>query len=234
MKKQFILFASVLTIGGITMLTSCKKEDTTAPTLTVNGNSAPFTMSQSLPATAGNGTWTNPSATANDDEDGDISSQVSVSGTVDANTKGTYTLTYSVSDAAGNTTSIVVTVNIVNDADGLANANYQVHDSISPTLIFNYPQVVTASTTINGRIHFNKFADYQNNSNIYASATGSGVGATITVPFQSASNIGTLNETHEFTGNGTVTSTTQWSLVYTDHNVTQSASATDYATFTHP
>ena len=38
---------------------------------------------------------------------------LTVSGTVDVNTTGTYTLTYTVSDAAGNEASLTRTVNVV-------------------------------------------------------------------------------------------------------------------------
>ncbi len=57
--------------------------------------------------------WVDPGVEANDERDGNLTSSVSVSGTVDVNTTGTYTLTYTVSDAAGNEASLTRTVNIV-------------------------------------------------------------------------------------------------------------------------
>jgi hypothetical protein len=66
-----------------------------------------------------------PGVEAHDVRDGNITSNITVSGTVDVNTTGTYTLTYSVSDAAGNEASITRTVNILANqtatlpADGL-------------------------------------------------------------------------------------------------------------------
>lgn len=52
---------------------------------------------------------------ATDDTDGDVTSSIVVTGTVDVNTAGTYTLTYKVSDAAGNeqTATRTITVNAV-------------------------------------------------------------------------------------------------------------------------
>ena len=50
---------------------------------------------------------------ATDNHDGDLTKSITVDGTVDANTSGTYTLVYTVSDAAGNKTSVTRTVTVV-------------------------------------------------------------------------------------------------------------------------
>jgi hypothetical protein len=47
-------------------------------------------------------TYTDAGATAVDNIDGDITSNIAVVSTVDVNTVGTYTVTFNVSDAAGN------------------------------------------------------------------------------------------------------------------------------------
>lgn len=53
-------------------------------------------------------------ATANDTEDGNITSSITSSGSVDTSTLGTYTLTYDVTDISGNVaTQVTRTVNIV-------------------------------------------------------------------------------------------------------------------------
>lgn len=73
--------------------------DTEAPVLTLNG--------------AGNVTlscgtaYAEPGATALDDQDGDITGRIQIQGIVDSFVPGTYTLTYSVSDIAGNQTQAV-------------------------------------------------------------------------------------------------------------------------------
>jgi surface protein len=81
--------------------------DTTPPVITLNGSST-------IQLNVGD-TWTDPGATATDDVDGNITSSITTTGTVNTSTAGTYTIAYSVSDAASNTASVNRTV-IVNAA----------------------------------------------------------------------------------------------------------------------
>ncbi|MDA9985253.1 DUF5011 domain-containing protein, partial [Flavobacteriaceae bacterium] len=76
--------------------------DTTPPVITLNGPST-------LLITMGDN-WTDPGATASDNVDGDLTSSITSSGTVDTSTTGSYTLIYSVSDTVGNTSSVIRTV----------------------------------------------------------------------------------------------------------------------------
>ena len=153
MKKQILFASAMLFALGAVIFTGCKKDDTTPPVITLNGSSS---EQQSLPTIAGNGSYSDPGATANDDEDGAIT--VTVSGTVDANTKGAYTLTYSATDAAGNTATDTRTVSIVNDADYLE-GSYDADDTCAVSPVFPYTATIVASTTVNkqftkiGRAH---------------------------------------------------------------------------------
>ena len=62
-------------------------------------------------------TFVDPGATAYDEEDGDISNSIQVSGSVDTNTHGTYVLAYNVTDSDGNSATVVVrTIDVVDDA----------------------------------------------------------------------------------------------------------------------
>lgn len=80
--------------------------DTTPPVLTLRG-------ANPMQIEAGS-TFTDPGATAIDVGDGDLTSDITVSGAVYANQVGTYTLTYQVQDRAGNkATDAVRTVNVV-------------------------------------------------------------------------------------------------------------------------
>ncbi|MHB8648105.1 MAG: DUF5011 domain-containing protein, partial [Thermomicrobiales bacterium] len=78
--------------------------DTTPPVVTLVGDAA-------MQITVGD-TFTDPDATATDTVDGDLTAKIKETGTVDTTTAGLYTLTYSATDAAGNTGSVsrVVTV----------------------------------------------------------------------------------------------------------------------------
>jgi len=57
--------------------------------------------------------WVDPGAEAYDARDGNLSGSVTISGTLDVNTTGTYTLTYAVADAAGNEVNATRTVTVV-------------------------------------------------------------------------------------------------------------------------
>ena len=184
MKKQILTTLSLAIIAGVLSLTSCKTEDAGAPMITVTGGA---NQSQSLPSIANNGTWTNPTATAMDDEDGDISMSITVSGTVNPNTAGNYTLTYTVSDAAGNTATEVVIVSIQNDAAFLGNlsstgtptmATYAAYDSCQVTPASYFSPTVIVSSTVNNAFKITNFGAF--GTNIVINATLSG--ATINIP----------------------------------------------------
>jgi hypothetical protein len=78
--------------------------DVTPPVITLLGDNP---MAVQL-----GGSYLEPGATALDDRDGDLTTNLTVSGTVNAGTTGTYTLTYSVNDETGNSTSVTRTVNV--------------------------------------------------------------------------------------------------------------------------
>lgn len=82
--------------------------DTTAPVITLLGDTT-------VHLTVGD-TYTDAGATANDDVDGIITDDIEVINPVDTATAGTYTVTYNVSDAAGNSATEMTRTVIVSDA----------------------------------------------------------------------------------------------------------------------
>ncbi len=185
-KHNSILFS--LFIAGSLLITSCKKDDVTNPVVTLTGSD----MTVSL-----QGTFNDPGATANDNKDGKLSP--AVSGNVNTNLKGVYDLTYTATDAAGNSGSAVRRVTVVNDADGI-NGSYNVAGTQTSggAGTYSYTQTITASSTQNNRIIFGKFGDYVGNSSVYADIVGSNV----TMPSQTAIQVGNPPANRTFSGTG--------------------------------
>jgi hypothetical protein len=104
--------------------------DTTSPTITLNG-------SNPMKVEAGS-SFADPGATATDNVDGNVTTQIQVLGSVNAIRVGAYTLSYSVSDRAGNMASATRIVNVV--------------DTTAPTIDAHASVIVTtasAAITVN-------------------------------------------------------------------------------------
>ena len=104
--SQQVVTYSVTDAGGNanTATRTVTVQDSTNPVITLTGDSN-FTHNL-------NTAWVDPGYDANDTLDGNLTSSVSISGAVDVNTTGTYILTYSVLDTAGNQADINRTVNV--------------------------------------------------------------------------------------------------------------------------
>ena len=100
-------------------------KDVTAPELRLNGD-AEITMAVGTE-------YVDPGYSATDDYDGDVTSKVVISGTVNNAKAGTYELTYTVSDTAGNTTSKKRTV-IYEELGNLDISLGSVLDSVTPQI----------------------------------------------------------------------------------------------------
>ena len=199
MKKNILSLSAIALIAMASVFTGCKKDDTTAPVVTLNGAASQTISLQ--------GTYTELNATANDDVDGTLTP--SISGTVNVNLTGTYTITYTATDKAGNAGTATRTVIVKNDVDAMT-GTYQCTITGSPNYV--YTQVITASTTLNKRFGFAKFGDYVGNTGIYADV----VGTTITLPSQTAIQVGNPAADRTFAGTGTVTNATTFTLNYTE------------------
>ena len=98
------------TEGYVNSDTTTKKKttsqkDTEKPVITLKGNSE-ITLNQG-------DKYNDEGASATDNIDGDITSKIKVSGKVDITKSGTYTITYTVTDKAGNRTEVTRKVTVV-------------------------------------------------------------------------------------------------------------------------
>ncbi len=205
--KNTLLFAGLLATAAV-VITGCSKDDTEAPVITLLGSN-PFQLEML-------DTYNDPGATADDNEDGDLSSSISVDDSeVENRIPGSYNVYYSVSDAAGNGASETREVVVYASTDALAKT-YTVKDTCgsgASAVSFTYQQTVTKinSTTIG----FDKFADYSGNNSITATVNSDG---TINLPNQQALDIGSAVEDHEFEGSGSVNNIKGFVINYTDKN----------------
>ena len=79
-------------------VTVAKMADKTAPVITLKGD-----VAMAIPV---GGAFTDPGYTASDNVDGNVTAKVKVAGTVNPAKEGTYSISYSVTDAAGNKTVV--------------------------------------------------------------------------------------------------------------------------------
>lgn len=205
MKKILLSIAALVIFFSATLITSCTKDDTDAPVITLLGTDPAV-------VTLG-GTYTDAGATADDAQDGDLTSSIvsdySATNNPNVNLKGTYTITYTVSDADGNTGTAKRTVNVVNASESMVGAYTATgtYDNAADT----YDDNITTSATTNNRILFNKFVNYKD-AIVYANISGN----TITIPEQNVV-CGTApdNKSRRFTGSGTITNATGTSFTIT-------------------
>ncbi|MBN2730519.1 MAG: DUF5011 domain-containing protein [Bacteroidales bacterium] len=161
MKKSIFKLMAIIAVISIIGV-SCTEDDITNPTITLTGNATMYVQLGD--------DFTDPGATANDDKDGDLTTQISVTGTVNTDQVGMYELTYSVSDEAGNTKSEVRTVYV--EADGLA-GSYAVSATVTGpgAGTYNYTETITASSTDYNKLIISNFSGF---SNLTVSAIVSG------------------------------------------------------------
>ncbi|MPM05047.1 hypothetical protein SDC9_51328 [bioreactor metagenome] len=175
----FFIISSILFFG-------CKKDDEpddinnnnnvttdiTNPTITINGSAA-------VVLDLGDN-YTDSGATANDNHDGDLTSEITTNGTVDVNKVDIYEIVYTVSDSAGNTTTKTRTVTV---RDNRLAGTYSVHAIITGAApgSYNFTEVVTATVDYN-KINFDDFCGF---TGLMANATvnGSGISFNQTISY---------------------------------------------------
>lgn len=133
MKKSPIFALSALALCLSLVWTGCQKEDTLTPVITILGDN---------PASVEMGaTYNDAGATATDDVDGDLTSQIVTSNPVDTDRSGTYTVTYAVQDAAGNAAGANRTVTVAPNRNSYLGSYSTVEDCQSPYGLSSTPTI---------------------------------------------------------------------------------------------
>jgi hypothetical protein len=207
--KKNILNSSVVALSLIaTLFTGCnQKGDILAPTVTLNGFSSQIVSLQ--------GNYNELGATAVDDQDGTITTVIS--GNINKDLAGIYLLTYTATDAAGNSGTATRTVTVRNDAWALAGM-YSVTENYNGSSNM-FQQTITASSTINNILNTNRFGNLDNNT---VNLTVSGVA--VNILSQTIDNVGSGTgacdiHSRQTDGTGIMTSATAFNITYNDSKI---------------
>jgi hypothetical protein len=146
--KRGLLFNGGNTIGaGVTYANGVNGvgffritySDTTAPIITLMGNDTILLPKGTV--------YTEPGATAFDNEDGDLTGAIQITGTVDTSIPGTYIITYTVTDASGNTATTTRTI-IVEQPNSITEAAILSQVTVLPDRLVITPQQLIRITVI--------------------------------------------------------------------------------------
>lgn len=198
MKKRILSLATVLFIGGAVVLTSCGKDEV-APVITLKGDAiAKIDLGS---------TYTDAGVTADDNEDGDVTSKVTddASTVIDTKKAGKYTVTYTVSDEKANTGTATREVWVVIKSSTLVSAySCEITKSDDAAAVgYKYSDNVTKSSVTENRVNTSSFAGFSKLA-AYLDLSGD-LGTTVTVPSQTYTNVGTNSDkTKTVDGTGTV------------------------------
>ncbi|MDP4146785.1 MAG: DUF5011 domain-containing protein, partial [Bacillota bacterium] len=155
--------------------------DNVKPIITLTGNST-----ETLPAGS---SYTDAGATATDNYDGDITSNIVTTSNVDTNKPGTYTVTYNVTDSSGNIADTVTRiVKVVDTTKPILSLKGNAEDTIEVNTVDSYKDPgftaidaidgdITGSVQVSGTVDTRKVGDY---TLTYTSTDEAGNTATLT------------------------------------------------------
>ncbi len=224
MKKILLIVAFIGVAGGLAFLSSCTKDDTTPPVITILGAN-PYNLVLNSSA------YTDPGATAEDAKDGTVIVTENItSSNPDRNYSGAYTIIYTAVDAAGNEATATRTVIVYNEASVLE-GSYSVIDAGKK---LDYSDQVIASKTENRKITFQKFAAYTP-CVVYANVGGSGnitLSTAMNVPSQLVLNAGSPAADRQFQGTGLFNTLNPFKFVISYSEFTNGNTVTGTGTYT--
>jgi|GEM_PF-2292621 len=106
-----------------------------------------------------NDPYTDPGFTAGDEEDGDITAQVIVTGSVNVDSVGIYTISYVVTDSDGLKDSVTRNINIRNTLNYLAGNHNVVTTNLNTLVTRTWITTIAASVSVNNNILIYKISD---------------------------------------------------------------------------
>ncbi|HRZ42821.1 MAG TPA: DUF5011 domain-containing protein [Bacteroidales bacterium] len=216
MKKLSVILGVVAAM--LMVFSACETDDLVNPVITLTGAD---TIEIVLNDAAG---FTDPGATATDDKDGDLTAQIIKTGTVDVAKIGSYELTYSVSDNAGNQATVKRIVNVIVEQAtyaGIWNVTEVITGS-NPDPNWVYSATVAASGTDVMKLIITNFGGFANfNANITFDKFGN-----FTIPNQAV--IG-APEAATIEGEGTSTTSDDGTTLTINYKVEWATSGTDHS-----
>jgi hypothetical protein len=191
-------FTTILLLLTIVIIAACKKDDKVSPVITLKGNNPDVVVWGSMAK------YIEPGAVVTDDVDGKL--DYTVDSTVNMLLAGSYTLTYTATDAAGN--KATATRKVIVDAAPYLQGIFMVDNYIGLVMHSNYVDTLSITQT-NNELKFKHFANYRN-VNLYATISGT----TINIPLQTDSS-GIPPRPIIFKGSGSFASDTAFRIDYT-------------------
>ncbi len=198
--KKIVYLSFALTL---IFIVACTKHDTTAPVITLKGSNPDVVVF------GRSATYTDPGASVIDDFEGSMNYAITA-GSVDMFSAGKYSLTYTATDLSDNTSTEIRYIYV--DAASYLSGKFSIQNYIINVYDTTYADTISATDT-NG-ITFKHFAAYQK-----AIVTGTIAGTTITIPPQTVL-CGSPAQNRTFSGNGTFTSDSIFTVNYTVQDTT--------------
>ncbi len=218
MKRTALFLGTAIAL--LMVFSACETDDFDNPVITLVGGDMEIVLNSV-------NEWTDPGFTATDTKDGDLTANVIVTGTVDVTKIGSYEITYSVSDAAGNKTTVKRIVDVIVDQD-LYVGDWAVTESVSTvdtTINISYTATVTKSTANDYTILAKNVSGFGQTFTTTITFTKFGILAIANQPLIGAGVDGTIEGTGTTKDDGTEL-TVNHTLVYTDASPTETCTGT--------
>jgi len=186
------------------IVSSCKKTDTGSPIITLKGSNPYVVVWGSAKK------YADPGAVATDAVDGEV--DYSIDSTVNMYSAGSYIVTFTATDAAGNKTSATRTVIV--DAAPYLKGIFTVKNYIGIVFDSDYTDTLSIATDTTNYLKFKSFAAFKN-AKVHATFSGTSV----SIPQQEVL-CGVPARNRTFSGYGTFASDTAFVISYTISDTT--------------